>query len=63
MNLPQHIIDSVERRWAAKLQQEVEAWRRRKRPQLTPEHSRSTRAALPPKGIARRYSFGSDYAT
>jgi len=63
MKLPQYIIDSVERRWAAKLQQEAEAWRQRKRPQLTQEHSRSTRATLPPKRIERLYSFGRDYAT
>jgi hypothetical protein len=27
MKLPNHIIDNVERRWAAKLQQEVDIWR------------------------------------
>jgi hypothetical protein len=32
MKLPSHIIDSVERRWAAKLQGEVDEWRERKRP-------------------------------
>lgn len=32
MNLPQHVIDNIERRWAAKLQQEVDAWRKRKQP-------------------------------
>ena len=62
MNLPQHIIDSIERRWATKLQQEVEAWRQRKRTQQARERSRSTRAALSPKENARRYNIGSDFA-
>ncbi len=30
MKLPNHIVDNIERRWAAKLQQEVDVWRARK---------------------------------
>lgn len=30
MNLPRHIVDNVERRWAVKLEREVLEWRKRK---------------------------------
>lgn len=48
MNLPQHIIDTVERRWAAKLQKDVDAWRKRKRPQQMQEQSRRNRSRIVP---------------
>jgi hypothetical protein len=35
MNLPLHVLDAVERRWAAKLQAEVSSWKDR-RMQRTP---------------------------
>jgi len=30
VNLPRHIVDNVERRWAVKLEREVLEWRKRK---------------------------------
>jgi hypothetical protein len=57
MNLPQHVIDNIERRWAAKLQQEIEAWRKRKHPQQAPEPKTNrtdrTRINPPTKKISR----------
>ncbi len=32
MDLPREIIESIERRWAAKLKQEIHTWKKRKRP-------------------------------
>ncbi len=62
MNLLQDIIDSVERRWAAKLQQEVEAWRQRKRLNRL-GNAQGARAPLClRRKNARRYSIGSDFA-
>ncbi|MEH2513616.1 hypothetical protein V1291_004970 [Nitrobacteraceae bacterium AZCC 1564] len=53
MKLPQHVIDHVERRWAAKLQQEVDAWQNRKRPPQAQELEtpRTDRSRVVPSSI------------
>jgi hypothetical protein len=32
MDLPRQVIESIERRWAAKLQREVHAWKKQRQP-------------------------------
>lgn len=51
MNLPLHVLDAVERRWAAKLQAEVSSWKDG-RMQRDPSHRTPERKLEPVK--ARR---------
>ncbi|MEH2513615.1 hypothetical protein V1291_004969 [Nitrobacteraceae bacterium AZCC 1564] len=55
MDLPQHVIDNVERRWAAKLQQEADAWRKRKRPQPAQEQETPSADRSPAVPSSRKY--------
>ncbi len=32
MDLPRQVVESIERRWAAKLQREVHAWKKQRQP-------------------------------
>ncbi len=43
MNLPQQVVDNLERQWAAKLEQDVEAWKKRKRPRCRQQQCRKDR--------------------
>lgn len=43
MNLPQHVVDNLERRWAAKLEQDVETWKKRKPPRCRQQECRIDR--------------------
>jgi hypothetical protein len=63
MNLPQHVVDQLERRWAAKLQQDVEAWWKRKRPRPTQQKGRlnlPVRALTELKRGSNRRASGSE---
>jgi hypothetical protein len=46
MNLPLHVLDAVERRWAAKLQAEVSSWKD-DRMQRAPSHRTPERKLEP----------------
>lgn len=52
MDLPRQVIESIERRWAAKLQREVHAWKKQRQPSRkeafpTRKHQISPRIVFP----------------
>lgn len=54
MDLPRQVIESIERRWAAKLQREVHAWKKQRKPHrkaVIMPASQAARATTPTTGF------------
>jgi len=53
IRLPRHVIDRLENRWAARLQQEAKAWRGNRTKPLVSRHVKADGARVIPVSVRR----------